>query len=401
MTMLNALIGVGAGMAGLFALSSVVELTSTAPILALMLGLAVGIDYSLFITSRHRQNLLEGLAPEEAAGRAVGTAGSAVRLRRRDRGHRAGRPGRGRHPVPDRDGPGRRRHRRRRRARRDHPAARAARLRRPAGCCPRQLRSRPTARPRRRRGRRRPTGFGFRWARLVIRLPRPGHPGRRRSASALLALPAADMRLALPDAGAGAGRAPGPRGRRPDHRGLRPGLQRPPRAGGRRRTTPRRRPRPPCRRSPRCCRAPTNLLAVTPPQPQPGRADRAAGRHPEDRPDRRGDRDPGARRPRTAVGGVDGAEVALTGADRRRHRRLREALRRAAGLPAAGRRAVGAAADAGVPLDAGAAQGGAGLPAHRRRHLRHHGRGLPAGPPGRAWSAWTRPARWSASCRSC
>ncbi|MEV4772296.1 MMPL family transporter [Micromonospora humida] len=78
MTMLNALIGVGVGMAGLFALSSVVELTSTAPILALMLGLAVGIDYSLFITSRHRQHLLEGLTPEEAVGRAVGTAGSAV-----------------------------------------------------------------------------------------------------------------------------------------------------------------------------------------------------------------------------------------------------------------------------------------------------------------------------------
>ncbi|MFY1674334.1 MMPL family transporter [Plantactinospora sp. WMMB334] len=78
MTMLNALIGVAAGMAGLYALSSTVELTSTAPVLALMLGLAVGIDYSLFITSRYRQNLLEELAPEEAAGRAIGTAGSAV-----------------------------------------------------------------------------------------------------------------------------------------------------------------------------------------------------------------------------------------------------------------------------------------------------------------------------------
>ncbi|MEU4471680.1 MMPL family transporter [Micromonospora sp. NPDC023888] len=78
MTMLNALIGVGVGMAGLFALSGTVELTSTAPVLALMLGLAVGIDYSLFITSRHRQNLLDGLSLEEAVGRAVGTAGSAV-----------------------------------------------------------------------------------------------------------------------------------------------------------------------------------------------------------------------------------------------------------------------------------------------------------------------------------
>ncbi|MET8373083.1 MMPL family transporter [Micromonospora profundi] len=78
MTLLNALIGVGVGMAGLFALSGVIELTSTAPILALMLGLAVGIDYSLFITSRYRQNLIDGLSPEEAVGRAVGTAGSAV-----------------------------------------------------------------------------------------------------------------------------------------------------------------------------------------------------------------------------------------------------------------------------------------------------------------------------------
>ncbi|GAA3115163.1 MMPL family transporter [Streptosporangium carneum] len=78
MTLLNALIGVGAGMAGLFALSGVMELTSTAPILALMLGLAVGIDYSLFITSRYRQFLSEGMEAEEAAGRATGTAGSAV-----------------------------------------------------------------------------------------------------------------------------------------------------------------------------------------------------------------------------------------------------------------------------------------------------------------------------------
>ena len=78
MTLLNALIGVAAGMAGLFALSSAVELTSTAPILALMLGLAVGIDYSLFITSRYRQYLADGMDGEEAVGRATGTAGSAV-----------------------------------------------------------------------------------------------------------------------------------------------------------------------------------------------------------------------------------------------------------------------------------------------------------------------------------
>ncbi|GIH72804.1 MMPL family transporter [Sphaerimonospora thailandensis] len=78
MTLLNALIGVGVGMAGLYALSGVVELTSVTPVLALMLGLAVGIDYSLFITSRYRQFLAEGMEPEDAAGRATGTAGTAV-----------------------------------------------------------------------------------------------------------------------------------------------------------------------------------------------------------------------------------------------------------------------------------------------------------------------------------
>lgn len=78
MTLLNALIGVGAGMSGLYALTGVLDLTSSAPILALMIGLAVGIDYSLFITSRYRQLLAEGMDGREAAGRAVGTAGSAV-----------------------------------------------------------------------------------------------------------------------------------------------------------------------------------------------------------------------------------------------------------------------------------------------------------------------------------
>lgn len=78
MTMLNALIGVGAGYAGITVLSAFIDLNSTAPILALMLGLAVGIDYSLFISNRFRQHLLEGDDPREAAARAVATAGSAV-----------------------------------------------------------------------------------------------------------------------------------------------------------------------------------------------------------------------------------------------------------------------------------------------------------------------------------
>jgi RND superfamily putative drug exporter len=76
--LLTALVGVGVGVTSLTALSGVVDLSSTAPTLATMLGLAVGIDYALFILSRHRQNLDEGLDPREAAARATATAGSAV-----------------------------------------------------------------------------------------------------------------------------------------------------------------------------------------------------------------------------------------------------------------------------------------------------------------------------------
>ena len=76
--LLTALVGVSLGMMGITALSGAVEISETAPILATMLGLAVGIDYALFILSRHRQNLDEGLEPREAAAQATATAGSAV-----------------------------------------------------------------------------------------------------------------------------------------------------------------------------------------------------------------------------------------------------------------------------------------------------------------------------------
>ncbi|SEP25911.1 MMPL family transporter [Trujillonella endophytica] len=76
--LLTAIIGVGAGMAGVLALSSVVDLTSTTPTLGLMIGLAVGIDYALFIAIRHKEQLAAGVDARESAGRAVGTAGSAV-----------------------------------------------------------------------------------------------------------------------------------------------------------------------------------------------------------------------------------------------------------------------------------------------------------------------------------
>ncbi|GAA2032773.1 MMPL family transporter [Terrabacter terrae] len=78
MTMVNALVGVGVGMVGLLIVGHAAVLSSVTPVLALMLGLAVGIDYSLFITSRYRHNLALGLDRQEAVGRAVGTAGTAV-----------------------------------------------------------------------------------------------------------------------------------------------------------------------------------------------------------------------------------------------------------------------------------------------------------------------------------
>ncbi|MFI1167046.1 MMPL family transporter [Streptomyces sp. NPDC020801] len=76
--LLTALIGVGIGVSTISALADTLDLGSTTSTLATMIGLAVGIDYALFIVSRYRAELAEGREREEAAGRAVGTAGSAV-----------------------------------------------------------------------------------------------------------------------------------------------------------------------------------------------------------------------------------------------------------------------------------------------------------------------------------
>jgi RND superfamily putative drug exporter len=78
MTLLSALLGVGVGMCGLLLVTATVDVSSSAPILALMLGLAVGIDYSLFISSRHRAQVRDGMAIDESIARATATAGSAV-----------------------------------------------------------------------------------------------------------------------------------------------------------------------------------------------------------------------------------------------------------------------------------------------------------------------------------
>jgi uncharacterized membrane protein YdfJ with MMPL/SSD domain len=78
MPLLTAAFGVILGTLGVTAMSGAIEISETAPILASMLGLAVGIDYALFILSRHRQNLEDGMEPRESAAQATATAGSAV-----------------------------------------------------------------------------------------------------------------------------------------------------------------------------------------------------------------------------------------------------------------------------------------------------------------------------------
>lgn len=75
---LTALIGVGIATLGALSLSSVLEMMSVTPILGIMLGLAVGIDYALFIVNRHRRQLREGYTVEESIALANGTSGNAV-----------------------------------------------------------------------------------------------------------------------------------------------------------------------------------------------------------------------------------------------------------------------------------------------------------------------------------
>lgn len=75
---LMSLVGVVVGVLGTLSLSSVIQMSSTAYTLGLMLGLAVGIDYSLFILNRYRTNLLEGMPKNRAIALANGTSGNAV-----------------------------------------------------------------------------------------------------------------------------------------------------------------------------------------------------------------------------------------------------------------------------------------------------------------------------------
>ena len=393
--LVTALVGVATGMAGVFALTSVLDLTDTAPTLGLMVGLAVGIDYALFITTRHRENLAAGLDPRESAARAVGTAGSAVvfagatvmvalaalsvvgipfltamglvaaamvaiavlvalTLVPAFLGFAGSRFNRW--PIPGLRG-------------------RQARLG-----------TRPS--------------FGSRWAGAITRKP-VAFLIVAIVGAGIIALPALKLELGLPDDGTqptnttqraaydllAEGFGPGfngpltlvvdgsAKGDRPGHRRPRPAA---PRAGRRRR-----RSRPPVTNQ----AGDTAIISVIPKSGPSANETKTLVTDIRD--------------VRAGIEAQTGTDILVTGNTAIGHRHLPEARQRAADLPAARRGAVVPPAHPRVPVAAGAAQGHARLPAQRRGHVRSTRRGLPVGLADRRRSASTAPARSSASSRSC
>jgi RND superfamily putative drug exporter len=76
--LITALFGLGSGITAISVLAAFATIPSIATTIATMIGLGVGIDYALFIITRHRQGLHTGLTVADAAGRAIATAGQAV-----------------------------------------------------------------------------------------------------------------------------------------------------------------------------------------------------------------------------------------------------------------------------------------------------------------------------------
>ncbi|MGB0730806.1 MAG: MMPL family transporter, partial [Miltoncostaeaceae bacterium] len=75
---ISAVVGLVLGLSVIGLLGHIVSVPSIAPTLATMIGLGVGIDYALFVVSRHRENMAQGMDPRESVALAVGTAGTAV-----------------------------------------------------------------------------------------------------------------------------------------------------------------------------------------------------------------------------------------------------------------------------------------------------------------------------------
>jgi RND superfamily putative drug exporter len=74
----TAIAGVGGGLMAIAPLTHTINVVDFAPILGALIGLGVGIDYALFIVTRHRRCLQSGLTPEQAAVKAIDTSGRAV-----------------------------------------------------------------------------------------------------------------------------------------------------------------------------------------------------------------------------------------------------------------------------------------------------------------------------------
>ena len=73
-----ALVGLGVGTAGITVLAGTMDVSTVSPTLASMIGIGVGVDYALFIVTRHRDALARGLAVPDAAAQANATAGQSV-----------------------------------------------------------------------------------------------------------------------------------------------------------------------------------------------------------------------------------------------------------------------------------------------------------------------------------
>ncbi|MFE2057392.1 MMPL family transporter [Streptomyces sp. NPDC059446] len=78
--LVTALVCVVCGIALLGLLAAATTFATVSPTLATMIGLGVGIDYALFLVTRHRQNVMDGKDPVAAAGAATATSGRAVLL---------------------------------------------------------------------------------------------------------------------------------------------------------------------------------------------------------------------------------------------------------------------------------------------------------------------------------
>ncbi len=76
--LVTAIAGVGGGLMAIAPLTHAMNVVDIAPVLGALIGLGVGIDYALFIVTRHRRGLQSGLTPEEAAVKAIDTSGRAV-----------------------------------------------------------------------------------------------------------------------------------------------------------------------------------------------------------------------------------------------------------------------------------------------------------------------------------